>query len=72
MSDTPKADALQDSFATVADWFEFARRLERENAALRDALDCIAGNHGERSPVTLTEAQEEARAALSARKEAQP
>lgn len=45
--------------------------LERENAALRDALDCIAGNHGERSPVTLTEAQEEARAALSARKEAQ-
>lgn len=48
------------------------RQLERENAALRDALDCIAGNHGERSPVTLTEAQEEARAALSARKEVKP
>lgn len=49
-----------------------ARRLRRENAALRSALECIAGNHGERSPVTLTEAQEEARDALAFSKEAQP
>ena len=44
---------------------------QKENAALRAALDCIAGNCGERSPVTLTEAQEEARDALAFSKETQ-
>lgn len=75
MNDTPRTDAEVFLLFKTGDdegvTAEFARKLERENAALRDALDCIAGNHGERSPVTLTEAQEEARAAL-ARKEAQP
>lgn len=40
MSDTPKADAMEHSFATVADWFDFARQLERENAELRKDVYC--------------------------------
>lgn len=106
MNDTPRTDAeVFLLFKTGDDEgvpAEFARKLERENAALRNevvrlnnqtmwvcscggtdcagqkenaalraALDCIAGNCGERSPVTLTEAQEEARDALAFSKETQ-
>ena len=38
MSDTPKTDAFEALVNRPTNWWEFARELERENAALREAL----------------------------------
>ena len=38
MSDTPKTDAFEALLIRPVDWWDFARELERENAALRAAL----------------------------------
>ena len=49
MTDTPRTNAFYESrleadYASLvnADWFNFARELERENARLREALLTIA------------------------------
>ena len=54
MSDTPKTDQFEeayfeDSTSHVDDVFEYARKLERENAALRadrNRLDWLLSNNG--------------------------
>lgn len=38
MSDTPKTDAFEALVNRPTNWWDFARELERENAALREAL----------------------------------
>jgi len=38
VSDTPKTDAFEALVNRPTNWWEFARELERENAALREAL----------------------------------
>ena len=38
MSDTPRTDAFEQLVDRPINWWDFARQLERENAALREAL----------------------------------
>ena len=52
MSDTPKTDAFEALVNRPTNWWDFARELERENAALRadkerlDFLDAIQWHGG--------------------------
>ena len=75
MSDTPRTDALANAYSMHAlDFFELARELERENAALRAdnqaahalVIDLRAKEHSER---TLAVKLEKENAALRADKE---
>ena len=39
MSDTPRTDAFEQLVDRPINWWDFARQLERENAALNHALN---------------------------------
>lgn len=77
MSDTPKTDAFEALVNRPTNWWDFARELERENAALREEkerLDWIAKNRSvsvTERPLAVT--PDSLRASIdAARKEAQP
>ena len=84
MSDTPRTDECivvypEENAHDMYVWADFARKLERENAALRAALvECkdtlVEYVHGDiENPARMKSTLDIARAALdAARKEAQP
>lgn len=41
MSDTPKTDAFEALVDRPINWWDFARQLERENAALLQEIDSL-------------------------------
>ena len=41
MSDTPKTDAFEALVNRPTNWWDFARELERENAALLQEIDSL-------------------------------
>ena len=70
MSDTPKTDAFEALLIRPVDWWDFARELERENAALNHALNIAQTEL--RLNGCAKAADEVAKLHDAARKEAQP
>ena len=66
MSDTPKTDAFEALVNRPTNWWDFARELERENAALRELAARMATEMRE------TDHEFASLQDYDARKEAQP
>ncbi len=70
MSDTPRTDAFEQLVDRPINWWDFARQLERENAALNHALNIAQTEL--RLNGCAKAADEVAKLHDAARKEAQP